>query len=327
MKLNAGKSMRQGMWYAGCVILLGSLSFAATTKMTQIASGQRAKVEGSIVSRSGDVIQVREKSNELVAVTITDKTKIERKKGKFPFVRHTDMDVTAMLPGLTINAEGVGNTNGQLDASRISFSPDEFAVEVAEDQQVAANKAAAREAQSTANQGLAAAGAAQYSADQAQASAATVDREASAAGAVAIMSAAAVSAINQRVSDLDDYKNEFEVDVFFPRNEAVLNDSDKKDLANLADIAKSLNGYMIEISGYSSNTLSKERDQQLSEERAAAVVQYFTQVKDVPMRRILVPVGYGVTHPAVANTDAKGRELNRRVDVKVLVNQALAPSM
>ena len=207
MKLNVGKAIRQLLCYAGCVILLGSLSLAATTKMTQIASGQKAKVEGSIVSRSGDVIQVREKkSNELVAVAITDKTRIERKKGKFPFPRHTDMDVTAMLPGLTINAEGVGNTNGQLDASRISFSPDEFAVEVAEDQRVAANKAAAREAQSTANQGLAAAGAAQYSADQAQASAETVDREASAAGAVAIMSAAAVSAVNQRVSDLDDYK-------------------------------------------------------------------------------------------------------------------------
>jgi outer membrane protein OmpA-like peptidoglycan-associated protein len=39
------------------------------------------------------------------------------------------------------------------------------------------------------------------------------------------------------------------------------------------------------------------------------------------MRRILMPVGYGTTHELASNTDAEGRELNRRVDVKVLVNK------
>ena len=38
------------------------------------------------------------------------------------------------------------------------------------------------------------------------------------------------------------------------------------------------------------------------------------------MRRILVPAGYGATHPAAENSDSQGRALNRRVDVKVLVN-------
>ncbi len=50
------------------------------------------------------------------------------------------MDVTAMLPGLTISAEGVGS-KGQLDANKITFNPDSFAVEVAEEQQIEANKA------------------------------------------------------------------------------------------------------------------------------------------------------------------------------------------
>jgi hypothetical protein len=63
------------------------------------------------------------------------------------------------------------------------------------------------------------------------------------------------------------------------------------------------------------------------EERAAGVIQYLAEVKDVPMRRILVPVGYGITRPVASNSDAKGRELNRRVDIKVLVNQALAPNI
>jgi len=46
------------------------------------------------------------------------------------------MDVTAMVPGLTIEADGVGNSKGQLDADKISFTPDAFAVEVAQEQQV-----------------------------------------------------------------------------------------------------------------------------------------------------------------------------------------------
>ena len=328
VKLNVGRWTMQLWSYASCAVLLGGLAFSAATKVSQVAAGQTAKIAGSIVSRNGDLIRVRDnKSNELIIIAITDNTKIERRKGTFPFYRHTDMDVTAMLPGLTIDAEGVGNADGQVEANKISFTPDGFAIEVAEEQQMIANRASARNAQSSADVGLTVAHAAQYSADQAQVSANEVDTEAKTAGAFAIMSAAAASMINQRVSDLDDYKNEFEVDVFFARNEAALNETARKDLANLADIAKSLNGYMIEISGYSSNTLGKERDQKVSEERAATVVRYLTEVKDVPMRRILVPVGYGVTHPVANNADAKGRELNRRVDIKVLVNQALAPSM
>src|SRR6266852_4189773 len=72
-----------------------------------------------------------------------------------------------------------------------------------------------------------------------------------------------------------------------------------------------------------SNTLGGKTDQKLSEERAAAVARYFYEVQNIPMRRILMPVGYGSTHRLANNTDVVGRELNRRVDVKVLVNKSL----
>jgi len=117
------------------------------------------------------------------------------------------------------------------------------------------------------------------------------------------------------------------VDVWFDRGSAVLKDAAKPALASIADTAKSLDGYLIEISGYASNTLSKETDQKLSEERAAAVARYFHEVKDIPMRRMLVPVGYGTTHRLASNKDAEGRELNRRVDVKVLVNKSLGQGL
>ena len=84
---------------------------------------------------------------------------------------------------------------------------------------------------------------------------------AQAADELANEDAVAAAMLNRLVSDLDDYRNEFEVDVFFPKGSADLDEAAIRDLANLADIAKSLNGYMIEIAGYSSNTLNTEADQ------------------------------------------------------------------
>ena len=328
MKSNIREWKLSVLFCASAAILLASLTYAATNPTRHLAAGEKVKVTGSILSRDGELLRVRDKkSGQVVVVNITDNTRIERKKHRVLFPRHTDMDVTAMVPGLTIETEGAVNSKGQLDADKISFTPDAFAVEVAQEQQVLANKAAAQNAQSIADQGVAAANEAQSSAGQAQTSAGQASLQAQAAGDLAIADAAAVATVNQRVSDLDDYKIEAEVDVWFDRGSAVLKDAAKPALASIADTAKSLDGYLIEISGYASNTLSKETDQKLSEERAAAVARYFHEVKDIPMRRMLVPVGYGTTHRLASNKDAEGRELNRRVDVKVLVNKSLGQGL
>ncbi len=310
---------------AVATVLITSSAFAATTsKARQLTPGEKAKMSGLILSRDGDLVRVRDKkSHDVITVSIVDATQIERKSHKLPFYRHTDMDVTALLPGLTIEAEGVANSNGQLEASNISFTPDDFAIEVAQQQQVLANKAAAQNAQATANQAATAAGAAQSSADQAQNSADQASLQAEGAGVVGLADAAAIAAVDQRVSDLDDYNIQSENDVFFDRDSAVLKDEAKPALADLAKLAKSFQGYLIEISGYASNTLGSKTDQKLSEERAGAVARYFYEVQNIPMRRILIPVGYGSTHPLASNANAEGRELNRRVDVKVLVNKSL----
>ena len=321
MKPKLSKWQRNVLLCTGSALLLAALAFAAAHETRQLAAGEKATVTGAILSRDGDLIRILDKkSNDFVVVNINDDTKIERKQHRVVFFRHTDMDVTAMVPGLTIHAEGVGNSKGQLEAAKIVFTPDSFAVEVAQEQQVVANKETAQKAQSTADQGFSAATSAQVSAEQAQDSADQATLRAQAADDLANEDAAAAAMLNRLVSDLDDYKNEFEVDVFFPKGSADLDETAIHDLANLADIAKSLNGYMIEIAGYSSNTLSTEADRKLSEERAAAVAGYFRE-KNIPLRRILVPVGFGSTQPVASNRDPQGRELNRRVDIKVLVNK------
>jgi outer membrane protein OmpA-like peptidoglycan-associated protein len=312
----------------GFALLVG-LTYAGTPGTPQIKADEKSKVSGTIVSRSGDLVKVKEKkSGQTVVVSLTDNTKIERKKGKVEFFRHKDMDATAMVPGLTVDAEGVGNSKGQLVANKITFIPDEFAVEVAEEQQIMANKAAAANAQTTANQGVTAAGKAQESANvaqvsakQAQTSANQAASTAQAAGDVAVMDAAAVQLVNKRVSDLDDYKTVAEAGIYFDSGKANLDDAAKADLDMVAAATKGADGYLIEIAGYASSTGTKQLNQKLSEERAAAVANYLLQKGNIPMRRIVAPAGYGATHPAAQNTDAQGRALNRRVDVKVLVNQ------
>lgn len=330
MRVDIGNWKRKMLVQAVATILVASFSFAAATSDTlQITAGSKTKIKGSILSRSGDLVRVRDKkSGAVVDINITDSTKIERRKGKALFLRHSDMDVTAMVPGLTIEAEGVGNAKGQIDAGKISFTPDEFAIELAEEQQLQANQAAAQSAQSTAEQGVAAATQAQSSATQAQDSADRASQQATAAGALGVMDAAAIAKVNKRVSDLDDYKIAAENDIYFDEDSAVLKNEAKPALADLANIAKGLDGYMIEISGYTAHPANKKIDyQKLSEERAAVVARYLEEVQNIPMRRILVPVGYGTSHELASNKDREGQELNRRVDVKVLVNKGLGQGL
>ena len=305
----------------GFVLLVG-LTYASTPGARQIKADEKSKVSGTIVGRSGDLVRVKDKkTGQLVVVSISDTT-IERKKGKVEFFRHQDMDVTAMVPGLTIEAEGIGNAKGQLAANKITFIPDEFAIEVAEEQQITANKSAAANAQTTANQGVAAAGQAQSSANQAQSTANQAGQAAVAAGDVAVMDATAVQMVNKRVSDLDSYKTVAEAGIYFPSDGAT-GRRGKAALDTVAAATQGLEGYMIEVAGYASTTGTKQLNQKLSADRAAAVTQYLRDKDNIPMRRILAPAGYGSTHPDATNTDPQGRALNRRVDVKVLVNKGM----
>jgi outer membrane protein OmpA-like peptidoglycan-associated protein len=305
------------------VVALASVGFAQT-----FTSGEKGKVKGTIISRKGDLVKIQEeKAGTLAIVKITDDTKILRDKSKVSFRRHEDMDVTAMVPGLTISAEGVGNAENQLEAKKITFSPDVFAIEVAQQQEISANKAAANNALATANQGVAAAAGAQSSANQAQTTADQAGQVATAVGAVAITNAAAVQIVNQRVSDLDSYQTVAEAAIFYPSGQYALDDAAKADLDKLAQLATSTDGYLIEIAGYASKTGTKEFNQQLSEDRASAVANYLRNHDNIPMRRIVAPAGYGATHPDAENTDPQGRELNRRVDVKLIVNKGFTSGM
>ena len=227
---------------------------------------------------------------------------------------------------MTIQAKGVTNAKGQLDAKKVKFHPDAFAITVAQQQLIMDNKAAAGHAQTTADEGVTNAATAQSSANQAQSTAGQGLMTAQAASTAAASNAVAVDAVNKRVSNLGDYTTVASAGVYFANGSYRLNDTGKAALDQLISANSNVNGYRVEIAGYTSNTGGAKYNQKLSERRAEAVAQYLRENAGVAMWRFVAPAGYGETHPAASNDHAKDRALNRRVEVRVLVSKGLQES-
>jgi len=107
--------------------------------------------------------------------------------------------------------------------------------------------------------------------------------------------------------------------VLFASGKAVLK---KEATASLDETVKLLNAYpanKVLIEGYTDSTGSKEKNLQLSYDRAQAVYFYFVQKGIQPER--LSTVGYGAENPIDTNKTAAGRAKNRRVNIIILKSQ------
>ncbi len=105
--------------------------------------------------------------------------------------------------------------------------------------------------------------------------------------------------------------------IYFDFGTARLKKESYPELDNLLKVLQENPRYMIEISGHTDNVGSKEFNKWLSLRRAQAVVDYLVR-KGQSKSRFIVE-GYGEERPIASNDDEKdGRELNRRVEFKVL---------
>ncbi len=320
MKLVSGRRIRRAFLSVVCLYLFSAMPLVAGASTNHVAKAKKAKITGTITSRDGNTVNVvNKKDGSTKIVNISDSTQIKRDG----VLHQKTMKGTALVPGLTITATGVANAEGQIDAKKVSFHPDAFAVTVAQQQQIMTNKAAAAHAQTTADQGVANAATAQSSANHAQSTADQGVTSAQAANTAAAANAVAVQAVDKRVSDLGEYTTLASAQVYFANSSYKLNDKDKATLDELISANSNINGYRVEIAGYTSSTGGPKYNQKLSEQRAAAVAQYLRENAGVPIWRILVPAGYGETHPAASNDDARNQALNRRVEVRIMVSKGL----
>lgn len=87
-------------------------------------------------------------------------------------------------------------------------------------------------------------------------------------------------------------------------------------LNSIIKVVSKYNKTTIEITGYTDNTGSVATNNSLSLKRAQAVGGYFVshQIKEA---RLLM-AGKGSSNPIASNTDANGREQNRRVEIKLI---------
>ncbi len=272
--------------------LCGSMAFA------QITAGKDAEVKGMIITRDGDSLTVKTTQGEKVVVLFTDKTKVQQPKGVF---RHKTMAETALIPGLAVSVKGQGTDNGQISADTIRFSADDLKTA----QQIQAGLHPTTE---------------QVAANTATGAANTATNEQQAKGISA--NASDVEAANKRFSELTDWDTKGVAIMTFPTGSAAITADGKAALQQLATTAKSMKGYLIQVKGFASTTGDPKKNQELSDQRANAVVVALQQ-DGVPLHNIVNPAAMGTTDPLASNQTAEGRDLNQRVQVKLLLNRGI----
>jgi outer membrane protein OmpA-like peptidoglycan-associated protein len=81
------------------------------------------------------------------------------------------------------------------------------------------------------------------------------------------------------------------------------------------------------VIGYADSTGNSERNIDLSERRANAVIYYIVNKYRMPLNRLVQPFGYRQSDPFAENTTSAGRAKNRRVEIRLMVNKGISGSI
>lgn len=127
-----------------------------------------------------------------------------------------------------------------------------------------------------------------------------------------------------KVANLADYDVKATYDAHFEAGSALLSQADKTGLMHLANSATGLPTYIVQVQGYADVPGSNAYDQQLSRDRAEAVIDYLEKAGSVPVTHVIAPGVLGAQAPAARNEPAGGNPQNRRAEVKLLVHKNAA---
>src|SRR5205807_9067249 len=301
---------------------------STATRARTVASGEKMKIKGVVVKREADTFTVRDLTGNDTIVRLTDRTSVKSSGG---FLRSgTNYGSTNILRGLNLEVEGRGGSTGELVADRVRFS--ETDLRTARTVETRANPLEERATAAEGRLSEVEQNAQKLSGqlDELAAVSNAARGGAKAAQETADSAVAGVNATNERISALDDYQVQNTTSILFHVGSAVLLPDARQKLDQVAQQALSAKGYVLDISGFASSDGSTEANRRLSQRRADTVIRYLVESHNIPLRRIITPYGYGELNPVADNTTREGREQNRRVEVKVLVNRGLiqgAPQM
>ena len=307
-----------------------TLSTSANTR--NVPDGQKLKVTGIVIKSNGDSFTLREPDGTETVVTMTDTTKIKAAKKNW-FRRYKTAGASSILRGLRLEAEGRGNQTGELVAAKIQFDEQDFRTAQALESRVEPVETLATSTRGLAESNeqritLAEQNAERLSGQVAELSVVTAGANDAAvrAQASADRAQADANAASERMNAMDDYELLQTLAVHFRPGSAELSPAAKAQIDEMATKVQSdnLKGWVIEITGYADSTGNTARNRSLSERRVDAVINYLVTTYNLPLRRLVQPFGYGSLNPVADNATGEGRSLNRRVEIKVLVNKGLS---
>lgn len=101
--------------------------------------------------------------------------------------------------------------------------------------------------------------------------------------------------------------------ILFDTAKATIRAESQKVLKDIADVLNACKGAQFEVAAHTDSDGDPAMNQDLSERRAAAVVEYLTEKLNVAKGQ-LTSKGYGAARPIAPNTTAEGKQQNRRVE-------------
>jgi len=293
------------------VVTLGTMAFAKS-----------AKLEGQIKTHDGDTMMIQTSSSPSVTVLMNDKTKIKEVHGVLKLGRK-DFSKADLIAGLRVRIEGTYNEQLQIVAKAIRFDSEDMAdalaiqagvyltqIQAQQNKEELVKQNAALEAQ---NESL-----------KAQQEQLIAQQQQMAAQQQEIQkNRAVIDAAIARFGQLDEYYILDEVTVLFKNGQSKVDPRYIPQLNALAEKAKTIKGYTIQVEGYASAVGSTTVNQKLSERRAESVTAVLLQDSDIPSTNIL-PSGAMGESRQIGEKTAKGRAENRRVVVRILQSKGIA---
>ncbi len=299
------------------VLTMQSSARSQEPQLRSVPEGEKVeKFKGIVVKREADWFTMSDTmGGPQTVVLLTENTGVKsHKKGVFRGSK--DYGASYILRGLRLEVDGVGNAQGQVVADKIRFDEQDLRAAQALKSTVDPLEAEMREKLK------------QQQAEQERLAGQIAETQAIAQSAKedAAKAQSTADLANNRINGLDDFDPIKTITVQFATGSATLGPKAKAEIDNAAAWVKTQDtkGWVMAVIGYADTTGNSQRNIDLSERRANAVIYYIVSKYKMPLHRLVQPFGYGQLEPVAENKTAAGRAKNRRVEIRLMVNKGIA---
>lgn len=307
------------------VLIAGAAAaYGQDAQVNKVSSGQKVeKFRGVVSKRDPDSFTMGDTmGGPQTLVLLTSATEVKsHKKGVFRGSKTYEQ--THILRGLRLEVDGVGNDDGAIVADKIRFDEQDLRTAQALKSTVDPMEAEMRAklAQQQAEQERLAG-----QLQETQAVATTALASAKEASEAAKKAQDTADMANNRINGLDDFDIIKTITVYFNSGSSTLGPKGKSTINEAAEWVKTQNtkGWVVAVIGYADTQGNSLRNRTLSEKRANSVIYYLVTEKNLKPNRLVQPFGAGDLSPAAENTSKEGRQKNRRVEIKLMVNKGIA---